>query len=368
MGKIFQILMVVMLLFPVCARAQSSSLAQKARSRNEAIKNSHNDRAKKLKAEHEAFKREIMQRWGEREMVESSKKVWVEYSDDMSARFKVDFEKGEAIVEVLSEINESKQSVIKRIEKTMESMLNSKGKSIDFKSEVVAQQPVTAKPIMDESQIKVSKEEIARKSSSYEKKGVSTSCGEKNVNTVVLQLSPNHLSERAAKFSPLVKQYSQRFDVDEPLIYAIMEQESAFNPMARSSVAYGLMQLVPSSGGKDAYRYVHKQDVEPSPEFLYVPDNNIRLGTAYIKILMTREFPAIQDRTNRMLCSIAAYNTGSGNVAKAFTGNYSVSSAAMKINCMTNEQLYNHLKNNLHHPEARDYIQKVTSKMRKYVK
>ena len=78
MGKIFQILMVVMLLFPVCARAQSSSLAQKARSRNEAIKNSHNDRAKKLKAEHEAFKREIMQRWGEREMVESTKKVWVE--------------------------------------------------------------------------------------------------------------------------------------------------------------------------------------------------------------------------------------------------------------------------------------------------
>ena len=367
MKRKIHLLLAVMLLWPVCAGAQNSSLSQRSKSRIEAIRSSHNDKVEKLKAEHEAFRRDVMERWGEKEMVESTKKVWVEYSDDRNARFRVDFEKGEVIIEILSEKNESRQSIIGRIEKTVESLLDSRGKSIDFKSEVVEQKPVTEKPIM-ENQINVSKEEISRKSSSYVQKEVATASGQKNVNSVTLQLTANHLPERAARFSPLIKQYSQRFDVDEPLIYAIMEQESAFNPMARSRVAYGLMQLVPSSGGKDAYLYVHKKNTEPSPEFLYNPDNNIRLGTAYIKILMTREFPAIKDRTNRMLCSIAAYNTGSGNVARAFTGNYSVSSAAIKINNMTNEELYNHLKYYLHHPEARDYIQKVTSKMKKYVK
>lgn len=351
----------------VMASAQNSNISQRARSRMDAIRSSHFNKVEKLKAEHEAFRKDIMARWGDREMVESTQKVWVEYSEDRNTRFKVDFEKGEAVVEVLSDKNEPEQVVKERLEKGIGSMLESKGKSIDFKSDVVEQKPVTAEPIM-EKQINISKGEIAAKSASYAGNDVSTKNGVKRVNSVVLQLSPDHLSERAARYSGLVNQYSKRFGIDEPLIYAIMEQESSFNPMARSSYAYGLMQLVPNSGGKDAYLYVHKINDEPTPEFLYVPDNNIRLGTAYIKILMTREFPSIKDWTNRVLCAIAAYNTGSGNVAKAFTGNNSVSSASAKINAMSNAELYNHLKNHLPHAETRDYIQKVTSKMKKYVK
>lgn len=363
-----RILAIVLFLFvSVASSAQNSSIAERAKSRMEAIRNRHNDKEKKLKAEHEAFRKEVMARWGDPEMVESTQKVWVEYSDDKNARFRVDFEKGEAVVEVLSEKDEPREAVSGKMEEAVASLLESKGKSIDFKSEVVEQKPVTSEPIMD-NQLELSKGDIARKSTSYTSKEVSTEEGAKVVNSIVLELSPNHLPERAARFSPMIRQYSGRFDVDEPLIYAIMEQESAFNPMARSRVAYGLMQLVPSSGGRDAYLYVHNIDEDPTPEYLYNPDNNIRLGTAYIKILLTRQFPAIKDRTNRMLCAIAAYNTGAGNVAKAFTGNYSVSSAAMRINSMSNEELYNHLKNYLHHPEARDYIQKVTSKMRKYIK
>jgi len=368
MKNMAYIVLALLLFFSVCAGAQNNSIAERAKSRMAAIKKSHYDKADRLKAEHEAFRKEVMAKWGETQMVESSRKVWVEYSDDMNTRFRVDFEKGVATVEVLSGKEEPEEVVAGKLQKAIESMLGSKGKSIDFKSKVVEQKPVATEPIM-ENQIKISYAEIDTKCRSYQKKDVATSSGTKSVNSVMLQLASDHLSQRAEKVRPYVEKYSKMFGIDEPLIFAIIEQESAFNRMARSGKdAYGLMQLVPKYGGRDAYLYVHKIDDAPEPEFLYNEDNNIRLGTAYIKIIMTRDFPTITERINKMLCTIAAYNTGAGNVARAFTGNLNVSDAASQINSLSNGQLYNHLKTRLHHPEARGYIQGVTTKMKKYVK
>lgn len=364
-----RIFVIVLFLFVgVVSFAQNSSIAERAKSRMVAIKGKHTDKVERLKAEHEAFRREVMAKWGEKQMVESSQKVWVEYSDDKGSRFSVDFEKGEVKVEVLSDKDEPVKVTSGRIQKSVEEMLGSRGKTIDFKSEVVQQKPVSDKPIL-ENQIKVVPKEVAAKSSAHSHKEVSTSTGVKKVSSVVLQLNPDHLNQRAQKVRPYVEKYAKMYGIDVPLVFAIIEQESAFNRMARSGKdAYGLMQLVPKYGGKDAYMYVYKIDDEPEPEFLYDEENNIRLGTAYIKILMTREFPTIKERINKMLCTIAAYNTGSGNVARAFTGKLSVSGAAPQINAMSNEQLYNYLRQNLHHPEARGYVKGVTEKMRKYIK
>ena len=86
-----------------------------------------------------------------------------------------------------------------------------------------------------------------------------TSNGTKDILKIELQLVENHIPKRAEQFKELVKANSAKFTVDQPLIFAIMEQESAFNPAAKSHVpAYGLMQLVPKSGGRDAYRYHHR--------------------------------------------------------------------------------------------------------------
>ena len=368
MGKAVSILLSLLLLTPLCAGAQNSTIAQRAKERMAAIKSSHNEKVERLKAEHEAFRKEVMAKWGEKEMVESTQKVWVEYSDDKESRFSVDFEKGEAVVEVLSGREEPKEVVAEKLQKAVENLLGSRGKTIDFKSEVVEQKPVADKPIL-ENQIKITPKEVASKSSSYAKKEVSTNAGVKSVNSVKLQLAADHLSQRAEKVRPYVEKYSRMFGIDEPLVFAIIEQESAFNRMARSGKnAYGLMQLVPNYGGKDAYYYVYKVNDEPDPEFLYNEDNNIRLGTAYIKILMTRDFSSIKERINNMLCTIAAYNTGAGNVARAFTGGLNVKGASGQINSMSNAQLFNYLRQNLHHPEARGYIKGVTEKMKKYVK
>ena len=69
-----------------------------------------------------------------------------------------------------------------------------------------------------------------------------------------------------------------------------------------------------------------------------------------------------------MLCAIAAYNTGAGNVSRALIGSTNVSKAIDKINSMTFDQLFSYLRSNLPHAETRDYIHKVTSKMEKYMK
>ena len=198
---------------------------------------------------------------------------------------------------------------------------------------------------------------------------VKTSEGVKNIVSITMELIEDHLPKRAEQFKGIVSTHSSSYSVDAPLIFAVMEQESAFNPAAQSWVpAYGLMQLVPKSGGRDAYRYVHKKDNIPSPEFLFDPNNNVQLGTGYLKLLMSTTFSKVNDAKCRMLCAIAAYNTGAGNVSRAIIGSTNISKAIPTINSMNYDQLFSYLKQHLPHDETKDYIQKVTSKMQKYIK
>lgn len=69
-----------------------------------------------------------------------------------------------------------------------------------------------------------------------------------------------------------------------------------------------------------------------------------------------------------MYCSIAAYNTGAGNVAKAFIGSYNINRASAKINKMTPEQVYKHLMKNLPYNETKKYLKKVTDRVSAYNK
>ena len=180
-------------------------------------------------------------------------------------------------------------------------------------------------------------------------------------------LVPDHVRVRAERFRPLVAEFAGKYGIYAPLVYAIMHSESSFNPRARSGVpAYGLMQLVPRSGARDAYRYVHKKDMLVSGDFLYNPRNNIELGIAYLAILDKRYFKRIDNPMNRMLCSVAAYNTGAGNVCKAFGAGTSLSRAAPVVNRMQSGEVYARLRSDLPYAETRNYIKKVTDRMPLY--
>lgn len=185
---------------------------------------------------------------------------------------------------------------------------------------------------------------------------------------VKMSMVTDNISKNAALYKDYVATYSQKFQIEQPLIYAVMEQESYFNPEATSHVpAYGLMQLVPRSGGYDAYRYVYKRDWVPTKSYLYVPHQNIELGTAYLRILMN-QFSAVTDPDCRRLCVIAGYNTGAGNVSRAFTGNTNLGSAIPLINRYNYTQLYNHLTSRLSTEEARNYVSGVSKRHEKYLK
>lgn len=111
--------------------------------------------------------------------------------------------------------------------------------------------------------------------------------------------------EVAAGFCPTTSfEPENGFSLDRALIYAIVRQESYFNPKAVSvSNARGLMQLLPSTA-RDMDRS-HNYRRAPAP--LFEPGLNMRLGQSYIEWLMT-EFHNDGD-LGRVF---AAYNGGPG--------------------------------------------------------
>lgn len=186
---------------------------------------------------------------------------------------------------------------------------------------------------------------------------------------VQMSLVADNLSKNAYKYKDIVAEFSEKFQVEQPLIFAVMEVESAFNPEAKSwANAYGLMQLVPKYGGATAYQYVYKKSWIPEPAYLYNPRNNIELGTAYLRILMNT-FSDVNDTHCQRLCVIAGYNTGPGNVCRAFDNTRNLSQKIFAlINKYEYSQLYNHLIVNLPAQETRNYVKKVTEKREKYMK
>ncbi|MGL6261545.1 transglycosylase SLT domain-containing protein [Vibrio sp. WXL210] len=179
-------------------------------------------------------------------------------------------------------------------------------------------------------------------------------------------LPNNSVAARAERYQPLIKMESQKQNADEALLMAITHTESHFNPKAKSPVpAYGLMQVVPQTAGHDVNRLVRKIDQPMAPEELYDVRTNIETGTAYIQILDRRYLRQVTDPMSRRWCVIAAYNTGSGNVARAF-GHRTMGGAAPTINSMTPEQVYQHLVEHLPYEETRNYLPKVRNKMTRY--
>ena len=92
---------------------------------------------------------------------------------------------------------------------------------------------------------------------------------------------------------------------------------------------------------------------------------NIQYGSAYLHILFNRYLQGIKDPKSQEYCVIAAYNTGSGNVLRAFHNDRK--QAINVINSLSPEQVYKRLTTRLSQDEARRYVQKVTTFKRQYV-
>ena len=131
-------------------------------------------------------------------------------------------------------------------------------------------------------------------------------------------------------------------DVDPLLIVAIIRQESMFDPAARSPAdARGLMQLLPST----AERVAAASEPPIDHTDLNDPENNIELGTRYLRTLLTR-FGADP------LKAIAAYNGGDNAVAKW----------QRQFADLADDEFVESIT----YRETRDYVKKVVANYRTY--
>ena len=97
--------------------------------------------------------------------------------------------------------------------------------------------------------------------------------------------------------------------LERSLVYAIARKESGFNAQARSPVgAYGLMQVMPTT----AAEMTGDRSFVSSPQKLFQPATNVRLGQAYVNRMLAR--PEFQ---GDLLRAVSSYNAGPGPMLDA---------------------------------------------------
>lgn len=330
------------------------------------------------------FLKEVTKKWHDPNL--PSTKVWIQYTDDLNSRTTVDFESGEVIVELLNNNNNeqaiefaneqvkalSNETIAKTLSKdpiylAVNHTLNTQNKSsteLRSKEGVKHVQPFLHEPFS-----------VIAQQTLLSKKAVNEALDDKGPELIrqkgrvklSYKLSASTLSDQAKRFLPEVQFQAARYNLKPALLLAIIHTESSFNPLARSSIpAFGLMQIVPVSAGKDVSKFLQGQSRLLSPNYLYQADNNVEAGSTYIYILSNRYFKDVRDEASRRFMTIAAYNTGPGNVAKTLSGSKSLSKATAAANAMSSSDIYTFMITNLPAQETRNYLQKVVQRTAYY--
>ena len=311
------------------------------------------------------FVENISKQWGDENVKVPKKKEYVKYMQNFKSRALVDFDKGLVTVESL----DSKKSLKNAIVTTLLLPDDPRGADLFSAGEIkLGSTPYLLGEVKDDQNKNIRYSWRANRyadillKKSYKTKTIN----KKKVHFVTIPMVKDHASVRVLKFKPYVKKYARRFGVSENLVYAIIQTESNFNQFAVSSAgAFGLMQIVPTSAGRDAYKEVKGKTWTPSKSYLFNANNNIELGSAYIKIIDKKYLKGINNPISREYCVISAYNTGSGNVLKTFNSNRS--KAKEIINSKNPSEVYNKLRSNLPYEETRRYLKKVVNYKKDFV-
>ena len=327
-----------------------------------------------FQALYDALTGNVKEKWGPKEVKLPEKKKYVKYTENYRNRAIVDFDRGQITVETLDETN-PKESLSRAVVATLLTPQDPRvvdvfsDKEVPLNSE---EEPYLLGLVLDQEGKPIRRQAEAEGFARYllDKKAgtrvIEQGSTKKQAMFVTINMVVNLPQKQAEKYRPFVLRYAEQYQMSPSLVFAIIRTESNFNPFAVSSVpAYGLMQLVPTSGGREAYRRAKGQDVAPTRDYLFDPQNNVELGTAYLNVLMFNQLEEVADKVSREYCVIAAYNTGPGNVLRTFSKNRTT--AVQQINGLPPAALYDKLRSNLPYQETRNYLEKVTAYRKSYV-
>ena len=337
---------------------------------------------KKAKAEYDRLmgnvQKESGAKWGKRESgTLPSRTRYVKYTENYKNRVVVDYDAGSILIEHLDE-DKAKDKL--RNAAVVALLTPDDPGAVDLFSDkeiALTGKPYLQEMVVDQSgAVLKSREDVERyadylTTNQMKRRTIDANGVSKNVIYVQMSMVNAHLDKRAVQYAATVRKNSEHTTVSRSLIFAIIKIESSFNPYAVSSApAYGMMQLVPTSGGREAYRKAKGEDVSPSKEYLFDAENNIELGSTYLGVLLNDSpLRQIQNPVSREYCAIAAYNTGPSNVFRAFstlTGKARQADALDRINSMQPNEVFDALRTKLPYEETRGYIVKAVEAKKKY--
>jgi membrane-bound lytic murein transglycosylase C len=327
-----------------------------------------------FQALYDALSGNVRDKWGPKEVKLPEKKKYVKYTQNYRSRAIVDFDRGQITVETLDETN-PRDSLSRAVAVTLLTPQDPRVVDVFSDKEIPLsshEDPYLLGLVLDHQGKPVRTQAEAEAFAGYllDKKAgtrvIEQDGTKKQATFVTMSMVVNLPQKQAEKYRPVVLRYAEQYKMSPSLVFAIIRTESNFNPYAVSSVpAYGLMQLVPTSGGREAYRRAKGEDVAPTRDYLFDPQNNVELGTAYLNVLMFNQLEEVNDQISREYCVIAAYNTGPGNVLRTFSKNRTT--AVQQINGLQPSALYDKLRANLPYQETRNYLEKVTTYRKSYV-
>lgn len=265
----------------------------------------------------------VRSKWGK--YTDSTPKAWAEYGNDLNSLSVVDFENNKIEVEVLVDAKneaEAENLITKRFEQLMAKQDKNTHQSI-----LKNQLKINNKPVTKKNTKEFVKKNIKK---NYKKEVIIGDDGRARVKVKVsFDLVPNSIKIRAKKYLPLVNKYAKKYNIEPALILGLIRTESAFNPRAFSRrpdgtpMACGLMQLIPTQAARDAHRALYKSDKIVKPEFLYNPEENIKMGVWYVNNLKrwwtSREKKWYKKNSSKRKIEyyvISSYNQGMGTIRK----------------------------------------------------
>lgn len=322
------------------------------------------------------FNKELNRKWptknGKAEI--STKQKFVQYDKNLNTKKVINYKKQTISLEVIAK---NQQEAKLKIEKLFNTLLIEDVKTA-YKKDIL-ENKIAKKLKKKQAPIKSNQKLIADIITKQDQKQMKEELKKQNLIIVKhkgnffykanIKMPPNSTIKKAKTFKKFVVKNANKQQVLPELVYAIIHSESSFNPMARSYIpAFGLMQIVPRSAGIDSYQYLYKKRRLLSSNYLYNPEKNITIGSGYLHILYYKYLRKIKDPKSRLYCTIAAYNTGAGNVARTFIGNTNINKAALTINKLTPKEVYTKLMKDLPYQETKKYLKKVNDRIYIYNK